>query len=153
MMLDAINLYRERFEPSAQLKSPYLMLGFNIYAANTMDEAIYLRSSGLQSFLRMQAGKPSQLPPPMENFEATLDPTSKNMLKTPRIASAYGDHDRVKEGLQKFVDETQADEVIVVCQIYDHAKRLRSYEIAAEVADDIESRTERPKVQSVASSE
>ena len=139
MLMDAIKLYRERFEPSAQLKEPYLMLGFNICAADTMDEARYLRSSGLQSFLNMQAGKPAQLPPPIRDFEETLDPTSKNMLKAPRSASTYGNHENVRQGLQKFVNDTQADEIIVVSQIYDHTKRLRSYEIAAEVAQDVTS--------------
>ena len=84
----------------------------------------------------MQAGRPSRLPPPVKNFEESLDPTSKSILKTPRFASTYGDPESVKKDLQQFIDDTGADEVIVITQIFEHAKRLRSYEIAAEVAVD-----------------
>ena len=137
MMHEAIAIYRDKFKPSAQLERPYVMLGYNVCAADTVEEANYLRSSGLQSFLRMRTGQPSRLPPPVKDFEETLDPTSKNMLKTSRAASITGDPETVKQGMQAFVNETQADELIIVCQIYEFAKRLRSYEIVADVAQKI----------------
>ena len=137
MMQEAIDIYRAKFRPSEQLEKPYVMLGYNVCAAESTDEANFLRTSGLQSFLRMRSGRPSQLPPPMPDFEATLDPTSRNMLKTARAASVVGDPETVRSGMQSFIDETQADELIVVCQIYDFDKRLRSYEIVADVAQDI----------------
>lgn len=137
MMQEAIEIYRAKFRPSGQLQRPYVMLGYNVCAAETLEEAEFLRTSGLQSFLRMRTGRPSQLPPPVRDFDKTLDPTSRNMLKTARAASVVGDAARVREGMQRFVDETQADELIVVCQIYEFAKRLRSYEIVAEVARGI----------------
>ena len=137
MMMDAIKIYREHFKPSTQLKEPYLMLGYNVCAADTMEEAKFLRSSGLQSFLRMRAGQPAQLPPPVEDFESTLDPTSLNMLKTGRAASTWGDREKIRTDMIEFLGDTEADELIIVCQIYDHEKRLRSYEIVAEVAHEI----------------
>lgn len=138
MMYEAITIYREKFRPSEQLNRPYVMLGYNVCAADTAEEASYLRSSGLQSFLRMRSGRPSRLPPPVRDFEANLDPTSRNMLKSARAASVVGDRDVVLEGMQQFVSETRADELIVVCQIYDFQKRLRSYEIVADAASEIQ---------------
>lgn len=137
MMHEAITIYREKFRPSDQLDRPYVMLGCNVCAADSADEANFLRTSGLQSFLRMRTGKPSRLPPPVKDFEVNLDPTSRNMLKTARVASIVGDQQAVIEGMQTFVDDTQADELIVVCQIYDFQKRLRSYEIVAEAAQEV----------------
>ncbi len=137
MMHEAITIYREKFRPSDQLDRPYVMLGYNVCAADSADEANFLRTSGLQSFLRMRTGKPSRLPPPVMDFEVNLDPTSRNMLKTARVASVVGDQQAVIEGMQTFVDDTQADELIVVCQIYDFQKRLRSYEIVAEAAQEV----------------
>lgn len=137
MMMEAIEVYRSKFQPSAQLAEPYVMLGYNVCAATTLEEANFLRTSGLQSFLRMRTGRPSQLPPPIANFENTLDPVSKNMLKTSRAASITGDPATVKQGMQDFLDETNADELIIVCQIYEFDKRLASYEIVAEIAEDL----------------
>lgn len=137
MMHEAITIYREKFRPSDQLDRPYVMLGYNVCAADSADEANFLRTSGLQSFLRMRTGKPSRLPPPVKDFEVNLDPTSRNVLKTVRVASVVGDQQAVIEGMQTFVDDTQADELIVVCQIYDFQKRLRSYEIVAEAAQEV----------------
>ena len=139
MMMDAIKVYREHFKPSMQQKEPYVMLGYNVCAADTMEEAKFIRSSGLQSFLSMRAGKPTQLPPPVEDFEDSLDPTSRNMLKTGRAASTYGDPAKVQVDMKQFLAETEADELIVVCQIYEHAKRLHSFELIAEIAKAINS--------------
>ncbi len=137
MLHEAIAIYRDKFRPSEQLDRPYVMLGYNVCAAETLDEANYLRTSGLQSFLRMRTGRPSRLPPPVRDFETTLDPTSRNMLKTARAASVTGDPETVCAGMQRFVEETLADELIIVCQIYDFEKRVRSYEIVAQAASEI----------------
>lgn len=137
MMQEAIDIYRDKFRPSEQLKKPYVLLGYNVCAADTLEEANFLRTSGLQSFLRMRSGKPSRLPPPIKDFEASLDQTSRNMMKTARAASVVGDPTAIRDGMQNFVNETSADELMIVCQIYEFKKRLRSYEIVAEVAQNI----------------
>jgi luciferase family oxidoreductase group 1 len=129
MLFDAIGVYRERFRPSAQLPAPYVMLGVNVVAAGTDDEARFLASSGRQSVASLRSGRPIQLPPPSKEWERDLrDPTDP--LRRSRV-SFVGSADTVAPQIREFVERTQADELIVVSQIYDQPARLRSYEIAA----------------------
>ena len=137
MLHEAIAEYRRRFEPSVHLSEPYLMLGFNVCAADTAEEAAYLRTSGLQSLLKMRSGTPGRLPPPVHDLESRLDEGQLHVIKTSRPASVSGDPDQVRAGMQKFVNDTAANELILVSQIYEHSKRLRSFEIAAEVAKTV----------------
>ncbi len=134
MLHEAIAEYRKRFEPSAQLGEPYLMLGFNVCVADTAEEASFLRTSGLQSLLKMRTGTPGRLPPPVEDFESTLDRGQLHVVKSSRTASAVGAVGDVRASMQKFVIETRTDELILVSSIYDHQKRMRSFELAAEAA-------------------
>ncbi|MDX1383142.1 MAG: LLM class flavin-dependent oxidoreductase [Thermoanaerobaculia bacterium] len=129
----AIDLYRERFEPSEDLERPYVMLGFNVCAADTDDEARLLRSSSLQSFVRLRRGSPGRLPPPLPDFEATLSPGERRLVEEIGRCSAVGSAETVREGLERFAADTGADEIIAVSHIYDPAARCRSYEILAEV--------------------
>ncbi len=126
---EASAIYRERFQPSATLAAPYLMLGVNVVAAETDDEARFLASSGRQSFASLRAGRPIQLPPPSREWTRAADepegPTERSRV------SFVGSPQTVAAGLGAFVERTAADEVIVVAHIHDHAARLRSYEIAA----------------------
>lgn len=137
MLHEAIAEYRKRFEPSTQSSEPYLMLGFNVCVAETMDEANFLRTSGLQSLLKMRTGTPGRLPPPIEGFEATLDRGQLHVVKSTRAASAVGSVTDVRASMQKFVNETGADELILVSSIFDHQKRMRSFELAAEAAQGV----------------
>jgi luciferase family oxidoreductase group 1 len=132
-MMQAIEIYRSRFEPSEQLEEPWVMLGFNICAADSEEQARLLRTSSMQSFVRLRRGNPGQLPPPVENFEATLSPPEQQMLAEVASCSAVGTADTVRRDLEAFVARTDADEVMVVSHIYEHAARLRSFEITAEV--------------------
>ncbi len=133
-MMQAIAIYRAGFEPSDQLAAPYVMLGFNVCAAPTDDEARLLRTSAVQSFVRLRRGTPGQLPPPVEGFEATLSPAELQMLVEVASCSAVGSPETVRRGLEAFASRTRADELMVVSHIYDHAARLRSFEITAEIA-------------------
>jgi luciferase family oxidoreductase group 1 len=129
MLFDAIGIYREHFAPSAQLAAPYVMLGVNVVAADTDDEARFLASSGRQSVASLRSGRPIQLPPPSKEWERDLrDPGDP--LRRSRV-SFVGSPETVAAEMREFVERTQADELIVVSHIYDHAARLRSYEIAA----------------------
>jgi len=131
MLEEASRIYRERFRPSAQLAAPYLMLGVNVVAADTDDEARFLASSGRQSFASLRAGRPIQLPPPSREW--TRDPSEpEDALQRTRV-SFVGSPDTVAAEMDAFVARTSADELIVVSHVYDHAARLRSYEIAAGV--------------------
>ena len=134
MLHEAIAEYRNRFKPSPQLQAPYIMLGYNVCAADSQEEAAYLRTSGLQSLLKMRAGKPGRLPPPKRDLESQLDQGQLHVVRTSRVASAVGTKETIREKMQEFVDQTGADELILVSSIYDHDKRLRSFEIAASAA-------------------
>jgi luciferase family oxidoreductase group 1 len=133
MMNEAIEIYRTRFEPSAQLARPYLMLGVNVVAAETDTEARFLASSGRQAFASLRQGHPIQLPPPSKEWER--DPASEpsDAAHATRV-SFVGTPGTVAEGMAAFVERTRADELIVVSHIYDHAARLRSYELIADLA-------------------
>jgi luciferase family oxidoreductase group 1 len=129
MLVDAIGIYRQRFKPSALLPAPYVMLGVNVVAAATDGEARFLASSGRQSFASLRSGHPIQLPPPSKEWERDQhDPADP--LRRSRV-SFIGAPDTVAAQMREFVERTEADELIVVSHIYDHAARLRSYEIAA----------------------
>jgi luciferase family oxidoreductase group 1 len=130
-MEQAIEVYRSSFKPSEQLDKPYLMLGFNVCAAETEAEARYLRTSSLQSVVRLRHGNPGQLPPPVEGFEESLTPQDQQMVAQFTSCSTVGTPATVHAGIADFVARTGADELMIVSQIYDHAARLRSFEIAA----------------------
>jgi luciferase family oxidoreductase group 1 len=132
-MMDAIALYRREFTPSEQLDRPCVMLGFNVIAAASDEEARYLFTSIQQAFLNLRRGQPAQLPPPVAGFGDSMSPAERAMLEQALACSAVGPPETVRRGVEDFVARTAADEVIVTSQIYDHAARLRSYEILAEV--------------------
>jgi luciferase family oxidoreductase group 1 len=132
MLFDAIEIYRARFTPSARLAAPYVMLGANVVAAETDDEAQFLASSGRQSVASLRMGRPMQLPPPsrewMRDPHEPADPLQRTRV------SFVGSPKTVHAELRDFVTRTGADELIVTSHIYDHEARKRSYTIAAEVA-------------------
>ena len=131
-MMDAIALYRRDFTPSDRLDRPYVMLGFNVIAADTDDQARYLFTSIQQAFLNLRRGQPAQLPPPVAGFDGAMAPAERAMLEQALACSAVGAPETVRNGLRDFLARTQADELIIASQIYDHAARLRSYEIISD---------------------
>jgi luciferase family oxidoreductase group 1 len=133
-MMEAIEVYRANFKPSRQLDKPYVMLGFNVIAADSDDEAALLATSLQQAFVNLRSGRPSKLPLPKPGYLASLGPQEHALLNSVLSSSAIGSAEAVKRGLQAFVDKTGADELMITSQIHDHAARLRSYEIAAEAA-------------------
>lgn len=133
-MLDqAIAVYRSQFQPSAQLDKPYVMLGYNICGSDTDEAARYLASSGAQMLRNLRLGRPTKLPPPVDHFEASLQPTERAMLDATRACSAIGSKDTMRSAMHAFIERTEADELMLAAHIYDHDARLRSYEMAAEV--------------------
>jgi luciferase family oxidoreductase group 1 len=130
-MMDAIAIYRERFKPSAQLAKPYVMLGYNVFAAESEDEAVYLRSSALQAMLQLRRGNPIQLPPPVAGFEENLSGPELAMLEMITSCSAVGTVASVTEQMASFLARTGANELMCVGSIYDHEKRLQSFRLAA----------------------
>ncbi|HET6337101.1 MAG TPA: LLM class flavin-dependent oxidoreductase [Polyangiales bacterium] len=130
----AVQIYRTQFQPSPQLDKPYLMLGVNVFAAETDAEARYLYSSLQQAFVNLRSGRPGQLPRPREDFEAQLSPSERQMLDGALVCSVVGSPDTVRDGLKSFVERTGADELMVTAQIYDHGARLRSFELTSGAA-------------------
>lgn len=131
-MHSAIEIYRTQFKPSQQLQEPYVMLGFNICAADSDDEAQYLRTSSLQSFLNLRRGIPGLLPPPIKDFESSMVPQDREILAQMGTCSAVGSLETITQGLKDFIQQTGADELMLVSSIFDHKKRVHSFEIAAE---------------------
>ncbi len=136
-LMHAIDTYREHFKPSEHLAEPYLMLGFNVCAAETDEEAEFLRSSGLQSILRLRHGNPGQLPPPVRDLEATLTAGDRQLIGQFTACSAVGTQGTVARGLHDFVARTGANELMIVSQIYDFEARCRSFEITARAAETL----------------
>jgi luciferase family oxidoreductase group 1 len=133
-MMQAIEIYRATFKPSEQLAKPYVMLGYNVFAADTDEEAAVLATSMQQAFVNLRTGRPSTLPPPVPGFLASVPPNVRDMLDEVLSCSAIGSPETVRRSMQAFVERTGADELMVTCQMYDLTARLRSYEIAAQAA-------------------
>jgi luciferase family oxidoreductase group 1 len=132
MMMEAIQLYRERFEPSDHLAEPYVMLGFNAFVADSQDEAELLSTSIQQAFVALRTGQPTQLPPPVADYADTLPLQARAILKSVLSCSAIGTPETARRQVEEFVKRTKADELIVTSQIFDSEARLRSYELLAE---------------------
>jgi luciferase family oxidoreductase group 1 len=132
-LLTALEVYRTQFRPSATLKKPYAMVGVNVFAADDAAQARFLFTSLQQQFVNLRRGTPGQLPPPVESIawtEAERAGTEHSLA-----CSVVGDPDDIEAGLRSVIEQTQADELIVTAQIFDHAARLRSFEIAAQVRE------------------
>jgi len=136
-MMEAIALYRETFRPSKHLAKPYVMLGYNVIAADTDDEARLLATSLKQAFVNLRLGRPSTLPPPNPTFDEQLPPQANALLSTVLSASAIGTPETVRDTMQSFAAKTGADELIVTSMLYDHTARLRSFELLAELRSDL----------------
>jgi luciferase family oxidoreductase group 1 len=135
-ILPALELYRKNFRPSETLDRPYAMLALNVIAAETDKEAWRLATSQFQSFLRLIRGMPGRLQPPVENMDEIWDESEKALVEARLGGSVIGSAATVKADLERILDATQADELMINAMIYDHAARLRSYEIVAEVWHD-----------------
>ncbi len=136
-MMDAIAIYRENFKPSAQLAKPYVMLGFNVFAADTDEEAAFHATSMQQAFVNLRLGRPGQLPPPVDGYTAKIGPQERAVLASVLSCSAIGAPDTVRAAMDAFVARTGADELMVTSQIFDHAARLKSYEITAALQQSV----------------
>jgi luciferase family oxidoreductase group 1 len=131
-MMEAIALYRSKFRPSRQLGQPYVMLGFNVFAADTLAEAKFRATSMQQAFVNLRSGRPSQLPPPVEGYTERIGPQERAILDQVLACSSIGTPEIVRSGLRNFAARTGADELMLTSQIFDHGARLRSFEIAAQ---------------------
>jgi luciferase family oxidoreductase group 1 len=136
-MMHAITLYRDSFRPSIQLDRPYVMLGFNVFAADTDEQARLLATSMQQAFINLRTGRPGQLPPPKPGYLDQLGPSERALLDDVLSCSAVGSPESVRNAILDFLEKTAADELIIASGMFDHAARLRSYEITAQVRDTL----------------
>jgi luciferase family oxidoreductase group 1 len=130
-MIPAVEIYRTHFQPSKDLAHPYVILGVNVVAADSDDEARVLATSGRQSSSSLRAGKPIALPPPNREWEKDIEPFDVTRLEERQSISFVGSPGVVQAGVAAFVDRMQPDELIVVSHIFDHNARLHSYEVLA----------------------
>jgi luciferase family oxidoreductase group 1 len=130
-MMEAIHVYRESFKPSAQLEKPYVMLGYNVFAADSDAEAALLATSMMQAFVNLRTGMPTQLLPPVPGYYENLYPPQRAMLDQILSCSAIGGPETVRTRMEAFIAETDADELMITAQMYDHQARLHSYEIVS----------------------
>jgi luciferase family oxidoreductase group 1 len=129
-MMDAIHIYRERFQPSPRLQEPYVMLGLNVIAAETDEDAKLQFTSIQQAFANLRLGRPGKMPPPKAGLQ--LDPMVEHGIAQALSCSVVGGPEKVNRGIADFIARTGADELMVTGSIWDHQKRLRSFEIAAQ---------------------
>lgn len=130
----ALKIYRDRFRPSAQLERPYALVGVNIIAAPTDEEAKFLATSQQMSFANMVRGARKLTQPPIADIETYWTPQEKAQASRMLSCSIVGSADTVRRGMQAFVERTGADELMVVSDVFDPALRLRSFEMIAEAA-------------------
>ncbi len=133
-LLQALAAYRGSFKPSAQQAAPYAMAGIHVAAADSDEEAKRLFTSAQQQFTNMVRNRRGKLQPPLEDIETYWTPQEKAQASAMLKYAVVGSPDTVRRGLEAFVALTGVDELMVVSSIYDHAARLRSYEILGELA-------------------
>jgi luciferase family oxidoreductase group 1 len=132
MLMEALETYRGLFEGSQYLEKPYVMVGVPLVAAETDAEARWLATSSLQRHLRLIRGEPIFVPPPIASMDGVWSEAERSAVESRLSVAAIGGPETVRRKLAQLLDETKADELIFASDLYDHALRLRSFEIAAD---------------------
>ncbi|MEK9662429.1 MAG: MsnO8 family LLM class oxidoreductase, partial [Alphaproteobacteria bacterium] len=130
-LMQAVTIYRERFEPSAQCDRPYVTVACNVIVADTEEEAKRLYTTPQQQVTRMVRGARGQLPPPVDDIEAYWSAAEKAHVEARLACGFFGSPDTIAAKLAPLIEATGADELMVVAAIWDHAARVRSYELLA----------------------
>ena len=133
----ALAIYRHDFQPSATLKKPHAMAAIGVVAAETHDAAARLATSLQQSFVLLRRGTPAPLPPPVDSMDGLWAPHEKAGVQHAFREAVIGSPATVRAGLAAFLQRTHVDELMVTAAIYDHAARVRSFELVAEVRDSL----------------
>ncbi|MCQ6280559.1 LLM class flavin-dependent oxidoreductase [Bacillus sp. EB600] len=133
--LQALEIYRRNFRPTEELNNPYAMVGVNIIAADSDEEAQWLATSLQQNILNLIRNNRVQLQPPVENIYELANDYEKAVLQQRLQTTFIGSPETIKPKLHTFLNKTNANEIIVNAQIYDHQARLHSYELVAEIVE------------------
>ncbi|MFF6010259.1 luciferase-like monooxygenase [Rahnella sp. R3(2024)] len=137
MLYQALAIYRSKFQPSAQFEKPYTMVCINAIGADTDEEARRMFTSNQQQFINLRRGMPGKLPAPVDNIESLWSASERFGVDNALRMSVVGNKDTLRQGLQSILRETQADELMINGQIFDHQARLHSFEIVAGLQDDL----------------
>lgn len=135
-LFPALRIYRERFNPSAQLEEPYCMPCVNVIAAETDGRAEYISTSMLQMFMGVVTGERSPMKPPVDTMDGIWNKHTRYAVQQMLAYSFMGSAEHVKRDIEQFLEQTGANELMVSTYIYDHEQRLRSYELLANVWED-----------------
>ena len=134
-LMQALHMYRTQFKPSETLDKPYVMLGINVVAADTDEEAQRLFTSVQQQFINLRRGTPGQLPPPVDRPDLLSFAAEQSGASHALRYAVVGSPETVQQGLHRFIEQTQPDELMTTAQIFDHSARLHSFELTAQVRD------------------
>lgn len=137
MLEEAIAIYRKTFRPSQWLTKPYVMMGAGVCAADTDEEAVFLRSSQVQAFARLMSGKPGKLPVPVEQLDLEVPRHIQAQVEQALSCSATGSLRTIRKKLEILLDTHKPDELMVTGMIHDHDARVRSFDIAAQALSDL----------------
>ena len=132
MLLQALDLYRRNFRPSAQLDKPYTIIGVPLVAAPTDEEAHFLASSLFQRVIGILTGQRGLLPPPKEGYLQSLSQQEMAGLQQFLSCAVIGSPETVRSGLQQLLNATEADELMLVCDVHDPDLRLRALDLAVQ---------------------
>ena len=128
---DALALYHRQFRPSRYLQQPYAIVGLNVIAADTDEEARRLFTTAQQAFVNLRRGKPGKIPPPIDDIEAFWTPQEKAMVEQALACAVVGDAADVREGIAAFAARHRPDELMLTANVFDHQARLHSFALAA----------------------
>ena len=142
MLEQALTTYRTTFRPSKWLKKPYFMMGIGACAADTDEEAEYLRSSQIQSFVNLRTGKPGKLPKPIENINETIPANLLSAVNESLSCSATGNAESVNRQITDLISKYKPDEIIITGAIHNHLARIKSYNIVAKVLTNLTQKLE-----------
>lgn len=131
LMMEAVHVYKSSFSPSMHSKNPYIMIGVQVVAAPTDEEAEFLSSTVYLRFLALIKGKSLKMQPPVSEMKGLWSPAEEEYVRSRLATSVRGNPDKVKAQLYHLAEMTGANELMLACDLYDHGHRLRSYEIAA----------------------
>ncbi|KRA20457.1 MULTISPECIES: LLM class flavin-dependent oxidoreductase [unclassified Lysobacter] len=131
-MDEALAIYRREFRPSAAWPRPHALLALNVVAAETDAQARRLFTTQQQSFVNLRRGQPGLIPPPIDDIDAYWTPAERSGVERALACAVVGDPDSVREGIAAFIERHRPDELMLTANVYEHAARLRSFELAAQ---------------------
>lgn len=131
----ALAAYRREFKPSKYLQQPYAMLALNVVGAESDAQARRLFTTQQQAFVNLRRGRPGLIPPPIDDIESFWTPLEKSGVEQALACAVVGDADTVRDGIAAFIERHRPDELMLTANVFDHAARVRSFEIAAKARE------------------